>query len=312
MGSNKHALITGLFLVIFVAAISTIIYWIGHFERERNVYIISTREAVAGLNPESTVFYRGIAVGKVRNIKFDPDDSSIILVPIEVDKNILFTKGVFATLRLKGVTGLTQIQLADTGKMTEPLPANSNDKAYRIPLLPSMTDKLLDSGEKLLAKADHIMVRLDGLLNDENTENVGDILGNLKNLSDKLIDLNKSLDKALVGIPALSHDAQITLKHINGLTIELQILSKELRTLSVKTGNFTDKAGHFAEAGKDMGDILVQTTLPKMNALLTDLQATSRQVRNTANLLEKTPQSLLFGTKLAEPAPGEPDYEEAK
>jgi len=210
------------------------------------------------------------------------------------------------------VTGLTQIQLADTGKMTEPLPANSNDKAYRIPLLPSMTDKLLDSGEKLLAKADHIMVRLDGLLNDENTENVGDILGNLKNLSDKLIDLNKSLDKALVGIPALSHDAQITLKHINGLTIELQILSKELRTLSVKTGNFTDKAGHFAEAGKDMGDILVQTTLPKMNALLTDLQATSRQVRNTANLLEKTPQSLLFGTKLAEPAPGEPDYEEAK
>jgi len=312
MGSNKHALITGLFLVIFVAAISTIIYWIGHFERERNVYIISTREAVAGLNPESTVFYRGISVGKVLNIKFDPDDSSIILVPIEVDKNILFTKGVFATLRLKGVTGLTQIQLADTGKMTEPLPANSNDKAYRIPLVPSMTDKLLDSGEKLLAKADHIMVRLDGLLNDENTENVGDILGNLKNLSDKLIDLNKSLDKALVGIPALSQDAQTTLKHINGLTIELQILSKELRTLSVKTGNFTDKAGHFAEAGKDMGDILVQTTLPKMNALLTDLQATSRQVRNTANLLEKTPQSLLFGTKLAEPAPGEPDYEEAK
>jgi len=312
MGRDKHALITGLFLIVFVAAVTAIIYWIGHFERERNVYIISTREAVAGLNPESTVFYRGISVGKVLNIKFDPDDSSIILVPIEVDKNILFTKGVFATLRLKGVTGLTQIQLADTGKMTEPLPANSNDKAYRIPLLPSMTDKLLDSGEKLLAKADHIMVRLDGLLNDENTENVGDILGNLKNLSDKLIDLNKSLDKALVGIPALSHDAQTTLKHINGLTIELQILSKELRTLSVKTGNFTDKAGHFAEAGKDMGDILVQTTLPKMNALLTDLQATSRQVRNTANLLEKTPQSLLFGTKLAEPAPGEPDYEEAK
>lgn len=312
MGKNKHALITGLFLVIFVVAVSAIIYWIGHFERERNVYVISTREAVAGLNPESTVFYRGIAVGKVLKIKFDPDDSGIILVPIEVDKNIIFTKGVFATLRLKGVTGLTQIQLADAGKISESLPANSHDKADRIPLVPSMTDKLLDSGEKLLAKADHLMMRLDGLLNDENVENIGDILGNLKNLSDKLIDLNKSLDKALVGIPALSHDAQATLKHINGLTIELQTLSRELRTLSIKTGQLTDKAGLFSDTGKDVGTLLIHTTLPKMNALLTDLQATSRKIKSAATLLENNPQSLLLGTEPAEPAPGEPDYKEVK
>lgn len=309
MGKNKHALVTGLFLVIFVAAVTSIIYWIGHFERERNVYVIATREAVAGLNPESTVFYRGIAVGKVLKIMFDPNDSGIILVPIEVDKNIIFTKGVFATLRLKGVTGLTQIQLADKGQITEPLPANSKNKAYRIPLVPSMTDRLLDSGEQILAKADHIMVRLDGLLNDENTENIGDILGNLKNLSDKLIDLNKSLDKALVGIPALSHDAQTTLKHINGLTDELQILSKELRTLSAKTGNLTDKAGNFADTGKNMGELLMQTTIPKMNELLTDLQATAREVKNTSTVLRKNPQSLLLGRPPSEPAPGEPNYE---
>ena len=312
MGKNKHALITGLFLIIFVAAVTSIIYWIGHFERERNVYVISTREAVAGLNPESTVFYRGIAVGKVLNIKFDPNDSGIILVPIEVDKNILFTKGVYATLRLKGVTGLTQIQLADAGKITERLPANSRNKAHRIPLLPSATDRLLDSGEQILAKADHLMVRLNAVLNDENVENIGDILGNLKNLSNKLIDLNKSLDKVLIGIPELNHDAQATLKHINNLTLELQILSKELRVLSNKTGHFADKASNFADAGKDISEILVQKTLPKMNILLTDLQATSRQVRNTASLLERNPQSLLLGTKLSEPAPGEPDYEETK
>lgn len=309
MGKNKHALITGLFLIIFVAAATSIIYWIGHFERERNVYVIATREAVAGLNPESTVFYRGIAVGKVLKIQFDPNDSGIILVPIEVDKNIVFTKGVFATLRLKGVTGLTQIQLADAGKITERLPANSDNKANRIPLVPSMTDKLLDSGEKILAKADHLMLRLDTLLNDENLENVGDILGNLKNLSDKLIDLNKSLDKALIGIPALSHDAQTTLKHINGLTDELQILSKELRTLSAKTGNLTDKAGNFVDTGKNMGELLMQTTLPKMNELLTDLQATAREVKNTSTVLRKNPQSLLLGRPPSEPAPGEPNYE---
>ena len=61
MGRDKHALITGLFLLVFVVAVTAIIYWIGHFERERNIYVVSTREYVSGLNPESTVFYRGIA-----------------------------------------------------------------------------------------------------------------------------------------------------------------------------------------------------------------------------------------------------------
>lgn len=310
MGKNNRALITGVFLLILVSITAAIIFWMGHFDQKRNVYTIATRASVSGLNPQSTVFFRGIAVGKVLSVQFDPKDSGIILIPIEVDNNILLTKGVYATLRLKGVTGLNQVELNDAGKITERLPPNSGNPAHRIPMKASMTDKLLDSGEQLLAKADHLMVRLDAILTDKNIENIGDILVNLKNLSDKLLELNKSLDKALVGIPALSRDAQDTLKHINQLTNELQTLSKELRVLSAKTGHLTDKAGNFADTGKNIGDLMMQTTLPKMNELLIDLQATSRQVRNTAELLERNPQSLLLGPTPSEPGPGEPNYQE--
>jgi phospholipid/cholesterol/gamma-HCH transport system substrate-binding protein len=312
MGKNNHALITGLFLLLLVILTAVIIFWMGHFDRKRDTYTISTRASVSGLNPQSTVFFRGIEVGKVISVQFDPEDSGTILVPIEVDSKIVLTKGVFATLRLKGVTGLTQVELADDGKLIEELLANNSDPENRIPLRPSLTDKLLDSGEQLLAKADHIMMRLDGLLNDENTKNMGDILGNLKTLSEKLNGLNKSIDTALAGVPALSHDAQDTLKHINKLTNELQVLSKELRGLSVKTGNFADKASQFADTGKNIGDMMVQSTLPKMNALLIELKSTSQQVKSTANLLENNPQSLLLGPKSAEPGPGEAGYQENK
>jgi phospholipid/cholesterol/gamma-HCH transport system substrate-binding protein len=313
MGRNNHALMTGLFLLLLVILTTVIIFWMGHFDRKRDIYTISTRASVSGLNPQSTVFYRGIEVGKVISVKFDPNDSGIIIVPIEVDTKTPLTKGVYATLRLKGVTGLTQIELSDAdSKIIEQLPPNNDDPSNRIPLRPSLTDKLLDSGEQLLAKADHIMTRLDGLLNDENTKNMGDILGNLKTLSEKLNGLNKSIDTALAGVPALSHDAQDTLKHINRLTNELQTLSKELRVLSIKTGSFTDKASQVADSGKNIGDIMAQTTLPKMNELLIELKSTTQQVKNTANLLEKNPQSLLFGSKPSEPAPGEAGYEEQK
>ena len=302
MGRESHALVTGLFLIALVSATTAIVFWIGAMNQERDLYVISTQASVSGLNPESTVFYRGIAVGKVLEVQFDPLDSSTILVPINVDKNIVLNKGVYATLRLKGVTGLTQIQLEDTGKLHEPLPPGNNP-ATRIPLVPSMADKLMDSGEELLHKADHIMHRLGVLLNDENEQNIGSILRNMKSLTDKLSELQKSVDKALAGVPALTTDARKTLANIDALTNDLQGLSKEAQNITVKAGGLVDD-------GKNAGSALTQTTLPKVNALLTELQAATQQVKRAASMLENNPQGLLLGPSQQDVGPGEPGYKE--
>ncbi|TAN66780.1 MAG: MCE family protein [Methylobacter sp.] len=302
MGKENHALITGLFLIALVTASTAIIFWIGSMDQERNVYVISTRASVSGLNPESTVFYRGIAVGKVLNVRFDPLDSGTILVPVEVDKNIVLSKGVYATLRLKGVTGLTQIQLEDSGTIAEAL-LPGDDPVSRIPLVPSLTDKLMDSGENLLHKADHLMQRLSALLNDENEKNIGGILNNLKSLTDKLSELQKSVDKALAGVPALTTDARKTLNNIDALTNDLQGLTKDVQNLSVKASGLVDN-------GKTTGDALTQTTLPKINKLLAELQSTTQQVKRVASMLENDPQGLLLGPSQQDVGPGEPDYKE--
>jgi phospholipid/cholesterol/gamma-HCH transport system substrate-binding protein len=304
MGRESHALATGLFLLALVTAATVIIFWIGTMGEERNLYVISTRASVSGLNPESTVFYRGIAVGKVLKVQFDPLDSGNILVPIEVDKNIVLNKGVYATLRLKGVTGLTQIQLEDSGTITEPLEPGDKPTS-RIPLVPSMTDKLMSSGEELLHKADHLMQRLSALLSDENEENIGGILSNLKALTDKLSELQKSVDKALAGVPALSSGAQKTLTNIDTLTSELQGLTKEVQNLSIKAGSLVD-------SGKTSGDTLANTTIPKVNKLLTELQSTTQQVKRVATMLEHDPQELLLGPSQQDSGPGEPGYKEQR
>jgi phospholipid/cholesterol/gamma-HCH transport system substrate-binding protein len=304
MGRNNRALLTGLFLVVLLTATISVVYWLGNLERERDVYVISTQASVSGLNPESTVFYRGIAVGKVLNIRFDPQNSGIILIKIEVDKHIVFTRGVFATLQFKGVTGLTQLELRDTGKIPDKLPPG-DDIANHIPLMPSVTDRLLDSGDDLLKKADHLMIRLSSLLNEENEKNIVGILANLKTLSGKLESLQKSVDNALVGIPALTKDASKTLKHIDALAGDLQSLSNEAKNLS-------NKVRSVADTGNAAGNQFVQTTLPKVNKLLAELQTTTEQVKKVANILEHNPQSVLLGPEHEQPGPGEPGFEEPK
>ncbi|MGR8940342.1 MAG: MlaD family protein [Gammaproteobacteria bacterium] len=302
MGKNKYALITGVFLIGLTTATSLVVYWIGHFERVRDVYYVATRRSVSGLNPESTVFYRGIAVGKVLNIYFDPKDSGTILVPIEVDKAIVLTKGVYATLRLKGVTGLTQIELEDPEHLGMRLPPG-NDPANRIPLRPSLTDKLMNSGEDLLKKADYIMSRLSVFMSVENEKNIGDILSNLKILSDKLNQLQKSVDQALAEVPKLGNRAEKTLDNIDVLAKQLQSLSKDVKTLGAK-------AEKLADTGLEASDQVMQTTLPKVNELLNELQSTTQEVSKIANMLENHPQSLLFGPPAEEPGPGEPGFKE--
>ncbi len=304
MGRNNRALVSGLFVAILMAATTAVVYWLGHLDRERNLYVVSTQAAVTGLNPESTVFYRGIAVGKVLTIQFDPANADIILITIEVDKNIVLNKGVYATLHLKGVTGLTQLELSDSGKIRDRLPPGKLPE-NRIPLTLSTTERLLNSGDELLKKADHLMLRLNSLLNEENEKNIVGILVNLKTLSDKLNHLQKRVDTALAEVPALTKDAKRTLKNIDTLAADLKSLSTEAKA-------FSKKFSAVADTGNLAGTEFVNTTLPKVNKLLNELQATTDQVKKLAVTLENNPQAILSVVETSEPGPGEPGFEEPK
>jgi phospholipid/cholesterol/gamma-HCH transport system substrate-binding protein len=163
----------------------------------------------------------------------------------------------------------------------------------------------MTTGEDILKKAEHVMARLSVFLSDENEKNVSDILSNLKSLSGKLNQLQKSVDKALAEVPKLGSRAEKTLGNIDILTQDLQSLSKDIKMLE-------QKAEKLAETGLEASDQVMQSTLPKVNDLLIDLQSAAQQVNKIANLLENNPQSLIFGLPSQEPAPGEPGYQEPR
>jgi phospholipid/cholesterol/gamma-HCH transport system substrate-binding protein len=307
MMQSSRALAAGLFTVALLFASISLFYWLGHLDRERNVYVVSTQASVTGLNPESTVFYRGIAVGKVINIAFDPESNDTILIKIEVDKHIVLTQAVFATLHLKGVTGLTQLELEEMPEKPKDLKALAagEDKNNRIPLLPSQTDRLLNAGDALLKKADRLMLKLNALLTDENEKNIVDILTNLSILSGKLQSLQQRVDNALAEVPGITKDARRTLKNIDSLASDLKDLSKQAKTLSK---NFNTTAITATRAG----NALNESTLPKINNLLNELQDTSEQVKRIAVTLQNNPREVWSVVEQAEPGPGEPGYQEPK
>ncbi|HSV36780.1 MAG TPA: MlaD family protein, partial [Ramlibacter sp.] len=72
MENKAHALAAGIFVVVITALLVGLAAWLTRETGERHIYEISTRETVTGLQSQAAVRYRGVDVGKVAAIGFDP------------------------------------------------------------------------------------------------------------------------------------------------------------------------------------------------------------------------------------------------
>ncbi|HYE36335.1 MlaD family protein [Methylocaldum sp.] len=304
MGRETYAFLTGLFVIILGAASVIAAMWLGNYGEEYKSYYVVTQRSVSGLNPESTVLFRGVNAGKVSTIRFDPQDRRNILVRVELNEDLPITRSTYAILRVQALTGLAQVELYDTGEQPEPLPTDPDDPA-RIPLRPSLFDKLTESGQDILSQLGMLATRLNSVLNENNRQRIERILEAVATSTEHLAIFEKRVDEMLAEIPALSGEAQRMMAGINRLAGDLDATVKEVRGLVKSTESLI-------ASGRTAGDVVVQTTLPKVNELLDETESIAVDIRNLSNRLENDPRILLFGSPKPAPGPGEPGFQEPR
>lgn len=286
MGRESYALMTGLFVLILGGTLVLVAWWLGQYGESKDTYMVTTQSAVSGLKPESTVYYRGVAAGKVKSMGFDQHDARTIQVLVELNKGIPITTATFARLRLQPLTGLAQIELDNDAGAAQPMPTSKKNPAV-IQLRPSLVDMLANSGQDLLGQAQQLMGRVNDVLGDDNRGRLGQILRNLEAVTGRL-------DQTLAELPAVSGDARRVLGSIDQLAGDMRDTVQRLRGLG------------------DAGDGLAKTTLPRLNATLEELQAAAAQVKKLSAQIDQDPQALLLGPPMAAPGPGEPGYKETR
>ena len=113
MENKSHALAAGLFVLLITALLVSLAVWLTRDTRQLRSYELVGVVNLSGLQPQASVRYQGVPVGKVTNIGLDPQTRGQVLVRISVDDLAPISASTYATLGYQGVTGLAFIQLDD-------------------------------------------------------------------------------------------------------------------------------------------------------------------------------------------------------
>jgi phospholipid/cholesterol/gamma-HCH transport system substrate-binding protein len=302
MENKSHAFIAGIFALVLGAMALLTIYWLGGAKEATHDYIVVTKQNIGGLNPQAQVRYRGIRVGKVTDIRLDPDDYSNILVTISISEDVPLTRGTVAKLNYQGVTGLAHILLLETGKDMERLEPD-DETPPRITMIPSLLEELGETGAATLRQAKQLMSSANAVLNEENRQHLTATLANLEVASANLKPALENLNGTLVQVKKVLDDRNI--KRLSQGAAEVGPLLADTRVLIGKMQAATDKLDVAIGDASSGG---TSALMPRLNELATDFSLTSRQLSRVLRILEDSPQGLVFGAPALPPGPGESGF----
>ena len=309
MENRAYALAAGLFVLVLGVALVAGVLWLNRDERVGGVpYVVTTTRPVSGLKVEAPVRFRGVDVGKVETIRFDPTEPGRVVIGITVEPGTPVTRSTFAQLGFQGVTGLSFIALDDDGAKREPL-ATTAELPARIPMRPS----LFDTGEGVVTAFGEVAERINKLLADDNQKVLVSTLARLDAASAKATRSSpRALEPGAAAIPPLLadtraavNDARGAVKRAGEMVAAMTTLAAKLEERSPALGQVGDNAADVGAAARALND----ETLPRLNALADELRREARVLDRVLTGLADQPQSLVFGPPPRRPGPGEAGFD---
>ena len=315
MENRAHALAAGLFILVLGAAVLFSLLWFSGSHAQRDVHVIVARTSVSGLSPKAVVKLRGVEVGSVESVAFDPADPRQILIRVAIDTAAPLTRGTYAKLGYQGVTGLAFIDLGDEGSDPRPR-ARVQEADMPIELRPSLLDQLTSDGPDLLSGLNEAVKRLNTLLAEPNQQRIAQALDATARVATQLADRAVELRPTLLGLPALvghldqtAVAAEPGLRSATGAAVSIGRLAEDLRARAVVLDSFAIAASGVNASVRSVEIGLVGPTGPSGTPLIEDIGQAARSIDRSAAQLGEQPQSILFGARPARAGPGESGFD---
>jgi len=300
METKVNYTIVGIFVLVFSMALIAGVIWLGagaEFRKSYNDYLVYMNESVAGLNLNAPVRYRGVSIGRVKEISIAPDKQESVRLLLEIESGIAIRENTVATLRSQGLTGIASIELSGGNAQSPILEAKNGEKYPVIRSAPSLMTRLDTTITPLLTSLNESIGRLNDTLNEKNRADLSRILSDLAKLSDVLARRSNEIDSGVT-------DASKMLA--NGEKAS-QLLPQLIQRLGRTADEFEKMAKEASQSSAAARNTIahVDDTIPEFRSLMLQLNDLSASLKRVSAEIERNPAILVYGRPAGRPGPGE-------
>ncbi len=317
MYSKVNYTIVGIFVLLFSVGVLWFGFWLAKYglHEEFSTYKLEMTDSVAGLSKDSNVKLHGVNIGRVKEIRINPENIETIEILLEIKEEIPIKEDMIASTVMLGVTGLLSIEI-NGGTNTANTLLPTEEYIPLIPSKPSLLSKLTSNLGGLSDKLENLLAQSEKLLSDKHIESMGNILNNTEKVTQKAVTVE---DKALVSLEEVDTtlgEFRISMDNINTkftqATVDFKQMQKDFAEIKGVTIPTVDKLFETSknfnrvtlkfEKSLDRGDYNFKKML---EPILVDIQVLSNQLSTMSRELGQNPSSLLFKSRESRRGPGE-------
>jgi phospholipid/cholesterol/gamma-HCH transport system substrate-binding protein len=266
MARQGTNLTIGIFVILGVVLGVVAVIWVGatSYFQKGDTYIAYFDESVQGLQVDSSVKFRGVEVGMVKQIQVAPDNRLIgVVMKINMREDSLQKDGV-ATLKAAGITGIMFVEL-NLKQPGEPDLSPKIDFPSEYPIIPTRPSEM----HRLMTGASEIVKKFSEV--------------DTKAISDQMIATAKAMEDLLKG------------KQMGSIMTRLDAAAGNLERLTARGDKALADAAldkTLAEAREALKGARIMLGTVNDQVLAMQLPATLNETRDLARSLQSTGNNL--------------------
>ncbi|MFK7885824.1 MAG: MlaD family protein [Gammaproteobacteria bacterium] len=310
---SSYALV-GLFVLLLSSALVAAVLWLttGGPPKDYDFYVTYMTESVSGLGIDATVKYKGVNVGRVREVGLDPGNPERVRVKMVVLEGTPVKSDTVAELATQGLTGLMHINLTGGSRETPNLEPPAGQDYAEIPSRPSLFGRLDDGATDLLGALIEATGRINMLLSEDNIAAASDVLRNTEVLTstlaaraDEVEGLLEDARQVVASVRLASDELPDLVAQFNDTAGALEDMAKSLSEAgSTLQASSVDLNNTIEQSGADLRRF-TSSALPEATRTVIQLRDTAMSLRRISETIEADPSQLVFGAPERQPGPGE-------
>ena len=307
METRAHYVAVGAFVLAVIIAGFVAVVSLGRVEFAQDLkrYYIFFRGSVSGLSRGSLVQYNGISVGRVLDIRVDPDDLEKIEVTVEIDTKVVKIKtDARAFVDTNLLSGVATIQIRGGTREAPDLVAEAGHKYPVIAAGSSVFQRVSETGPQLLERLMVAVDNLNDLLNEQNRKAVSESLQNVRAITEAFVVPSKEVGELVANANAAVREMTTLLDHIDQSYANKGGLKDEA---SQALNDFDRLAKGLIDTNRQLQQVLqenrpglhefTQATLAQVGNLVSDMQRFIAGLSRFVSSVERDPARLLFGER---------------